>query len=90
MLLALTLAVGLPLVHANAKKSAALVPPPSSPWGCLPIRAISTGSSAAWSMVFLGRSSPSPQAHKWVFLLLVVVISAELVHLMMHYVFQTH
>jgi uncharacterized protein len=36
------------------------------------------------------RLATSPQARKWVFLLLVVVISAELVHLAMHYIFQTH
>ena len=36
------------------------------------------------------RLAASPQARKWVFLLLVVVISLELVHLVMHYVFKTH
>jgi hypothetical protein len=32
----------------------------------------------------------SSQARKWVFLLLVVVITAELVQLTIHYVFKTH
>jgi hypothetical protein len=32
----------------------------------------------------------SPQARKWVFWLLVLVICAELVHLIIHYVFKTH
>jgi hypothetical protein len=32
----------------------------------------------------------SPQARKWVFVLLVVVLTAELVHLTIHYVFKTH
>jgi hypothetical protein len=36
------------------------------------------------------RLATSPQARKWVFWLLVVVISAELVHLTVHYVFKTH
>jgi hypothetical protein len=36
------------------------------------------------------RLATSPQARKWVFLLLVVVISAELARLAMHYIFQTH
>ena len=35
------------------------------------------------------RLATSPQARKWVFLLLVVVISAELVHLVLHYAFKT-
>jgi hypothetical protein len=37
---------------------------------------------AQWAM--------SPQARKWVFWLLVLVICAELVHLIIHYVFKTH
>jgi hypothetical protein len=32
----------------------------------------------------------SLQGRKWVFWLLVIVISAELVHLTVHYVFKTH
>ena len=39
--------------------------------------------------IFGARLAMSPQARKWVFLLLVVVISAELVHLAIHYVFKT-
>jgi uncharacterized membrane protein YfcA len=36
------------------------------------------------------RLASAPQARKWVFRLLVIVIVAELVHLTMHYVFETH
>jgi hypothetical protein len=39
--------------------------------------------------IFGARLATSPQARKWVFLLLAVVISAELVHLAIHYVFKT-
>ncbi|HEU4377104.1 MAG TPA: sulfite exporter TauE/SafE family protein [Hyphomicrobiaceae bacterium] len=56
MLLALTLVVGLPLVNANAIKSAALVPTPSWRWPYSPIRATSTGPSVrSW----LSEASPA-------------------------------
>ncbi len=97
MLLALTLVVGLPLIHANAIKSAALVPTTviamlvfaykgNVDW---PLGAIMGAGSIAGA-VLGARLATSPQARKWVFLLLVVVISLELVHLAMHYVFKTH
>jgi len=40
--------------------------------------------------VLAARLATSAQARRWVFLLLVFVISAELVHLVLHYVFKTH
>jgi len=97
MLLALTLVVGLPLIHANAIKSAALVPTTviamlvfaykgNVDWTLGAIM----GAGSIAGAVLGARLATSPQARKWVFLLLVVVISLELVHLAMHYVFKTH
>jgi hypothetical protein len=46
---------------------------------------------SAVSLPILGaRLATSLQARKWVFRLLVIVLSAELVHLTVHYVFKTH
>jgi uncharacterized membrane protein YfcA len=92
----LLLAVGLPLVHANAIKSAALVPTTvvamvvfafkgNVDWTLGAVMGV--GSVAGG--ILGARLATSPQARKWVFLLLVVVISAELVHLVLHYVFKT-
>jgi uncharacterized membrane protein YfcA len=97
LLLALTLSVGLHLVPANAIKSAVLVPTTlvamivfawkgDIDWT---VGAIMGAGSivGAW----LGaRLATSPQAKRYVFWLLVAVISAELVHLAWHYAFQTH
>ena len=97
LLLALTLAVGLHLTPANAIKSAVLVPTTlvamilfaykgSVDWT---IGAIMGGGSVVGG--WLGaRLATSPAAKKYVFYLLVFVISAELVHLAWHYLFQTH
>jgi uncharacterized membrane protein YfcA len=97
MLLALTLAVGLSLTPANAIKSAVLVPTTlvamvlfaykgSVDWT---IGAIMGGGSVLGA--FLGaRLATAPGARKYVFYLLVLVISAELVHLCLHYFFRTH
>jgi uncharacterized protein len=96
LLLALTLAVGLPLVHANAIKSAALVPTTVVAMVVFAVKGnvdwtlgavMGVGSVAGG--ILGARLATSPQARKWVFLLLVVVISAELVHLALHYVFKT-
>lgn len=97
MLLALTLSVGLALTAANAIKSAVLVPTTliamlvfaykgDIDWAIGVI--MSVGSVVgAW----LGaRVATSPGAKKSVYYLLVVVISAELVHLSWHYFFHTH
>jgi uncharacterized membrane protein YfcA len=97
LLLALTLAVGLSLVPANAIKSAVLVPTTlvamivfaykgNIDWTIGAIMGV--GSVAgAW----LGaRLATSPNAKRHVFRLLVAVISAELVNLSWHYLFRTH
>jgi uncharacterized membrane protein YfcA len=97
MLLALTLAVGLSLTPANAIKSAVLVPTTlvamvlfaykgSVDWTVGAIMGV--GSVAgAW----LGaRLATSPGAKKYVFYLLVVVITAELANLGWHFFFHTH
>jgi uncharacterized membrane protein YfcA len=97
LLLALTLAVGLPLVQANAVKSAVVVPVTviamlvfafkgSIDWT---VGAVMGAGSIAGG-VLGARLATSLQGRKWVFWLLVVVISAELVHLTVHYVFKTH
>ena len=95
MLLALTLAVGLSLTPANAIKSAVLVPTTlvamivfaykgSVDWTIGSIMGVGS-IVGAW----LGaRLAASPAAKKYVFPLL-VVISAELVHLGWHYFFKT-
>jgi uncharacterized membrane protein YfcA len=97
MLLALTLAVGLSLTPANAIKSAVLVPTTlvamivfaykgSVDWT---IGAIMGAGSVAGA--YLGaRLATAPAAKKYVFYLLVLVISAELVNLSWHYFFKTH
>ena len=97
LLLALTLVVGLPLIHANAVKNATLVPTTviamivfalkgNVDWTLGAIMGI--GSVAGG--ILGARLATSTQARRWVFLLLVFVISAELVHLVLHYVFKTH
>jgi uncharacterized membrane protein YfcA len=97
MLLALTLAVGLSLTPANAIKSAVLVPTTlvamivfaykgNVDWT---IGAIMGAGSVVGA--YLGaRLATAPAAKKYVFYLLVVVISAELVNLSWHYFFHTH
>jgi uncharacterized membrane protein YfcA len=97
MLLALTLAVGLSLTPANAIKSAVLVPTTlvamivfaykgSVDWT---IGAIMGAGSVAGAYVG-ARLATAPAAKKYVFYILVVVISAELVNLCWHYFFKTH
>lgn len=97
LLLALTLVVGLPLIQANAIKSAALVPVTLVAMGVFAVKGnvdwtlgavLGVGSVAGG---LLGASlATSPHARKWVFRLLVIVILAELMHLTMHYVMKTH
>jgi uncharacterized protein len=96
LLLALTLVVGLPLIPANAIKSATLVPST-----IVAMIVFASKGNIDWTLgavmgvgsiaggIFGARLATSPQARQWVFLLLVVVISAELVHLAIHYVFKT-
>lgn len=96
LLLALTLVVGLPLIAANAIKSATLVPTTivamivfaykgNINWTLGAVMGV--GSIAGG--ILGARLATSHHARKSVFLLLVVVISAELVHLAIHYVFKT-
>lgn len=97
MLLALTLAVGLSLTPANAIKSAVLVPTTLIAMIVFAYRgeinwtlgAIMGVGSVAGGMLG-ARLATSPRAKRYVFALLVVVISAELVHLILHYTLQTH
>jgi len=97
MLLALTLVVGLPLVNANAIKSAALVPTTLVALAVFAFKGnidwtlgavMGVGSIAGG--ILGARLAASPAARTWVFRLLVIVICAELVHLTVHYVLQTH
>ena len=96
MLLALTIVVGLPLANANAVKSAALVP------GTLIAMAVfAYKGNIDWTLgaimgvgsiaggILGAKLTTSPQARRWIFWLLVVVIGGELIHLFIHYVFKT-
>jgi uncharacterized membrane protein YfcA len=97
LLLALTLIVGLPLIQANAIKSALLIPST-----IIAMLVFGYKGNLNWTLgavmgagsiaggVLGARLAMSSQARKWVFLLLVVVITAELVQLTIHYVFKTH
>ncbi len=96
LLLALTLAVGLPLVHANAVKTFALVPT-----GLLAVVIFAAKGLVDWEVgavmavtavaggILGAKLTMSPAARTWVFRLLVLVILGELVHLTIHYVFET-
>jgi hypothetical protein len=97
LLLALTLLVGLDLTRANAVKSAVLVPVTIVAIGIFAWRAEIDWTLAA--LLGLGsvaggmlgaRLATSPGAKRHVYRLLVLVISAELVHLAWHYLFETH
>lgn len=97
LLLALTLMVGLNLVHANAIKSVVIAAATA-----MALLVFSYKGQVDWTLgAFLGvggliggilgaKISMSPNAKRYVFALLVVVISAELMHLFWHYVFETH
>jgi uncharacterized protein len=93
LLLALTLVVGLPLIPANAIKSATLVPSTIVAIIVFAYKGKTLGAvmgvGSIAGGIFGARLATSPQARKWVFLLLAVVISAELVDLAIHYVFKT-
>ena len=97
MLLALTLVVGLPLVQANAIKSATLVPAT-----LVAMVVFAYHGDVNWTLgAVMGagsiagglhgaRLAASPAARVWVFRLLVVVICGELLHLGIHYAMGTH
>lgn len=97
LLLALTLMVGLTLAPANAIKSVALIPVTvvamlvfaqkgHIDWA---LGAIFGAGSIAGGILG-ARLSLSPDAKQWIFRILVVVIGAELLHLVVHYAFDTH
>jgi uncharacterized protein len=93
----LTLIVGLSLIQANAIKSALLIPST-----IIAMLVFGYKGNLNWTLgammgagsiaggVLGARLAMSLQARKWVFILLVVVITAELVQLTIHYVFKTH
>lgn len=97
MLLALVLAVGLPLVQANAVKIVVAIPMTvialavftykgSVDWGMGAV--MSAGSIVGG---YLGaRFATSPAGRKGVFYILVTILLAELVHLTLHYGFHTY
>jgi uncharacterized protein len=97
LLLALTLIVGLSLIQANAIKSALLIPST-----IIAMLVFGYKGNLNWTLgammgagsiaggVLGARLAMSLQARRWVFILLVVVITAELVQLTIHYVFKTH
>lgn len=96
LLLALTLVVGLPLVHANAVKSAVLIPVTAVALAVFAWKGHidwTVGAAMAVGSVAGGligaKLATSPQARVWIFRLLVAVILAELAHLVFHYVFET-
>jgi uncharacterized membrane protein YfcA len=96
MLLALTLAVGLPLIPANAVKSATLVPVT-----IIAMAVFAYKGHIDWTMgavmgvgsivggLLGAKLASSPGARRWIFWLLVIVIGGELIHLIVHYVFDT-
>jgi uncharacterized protein len=97
LLLALTLMLGLPLINANAIKSALLVPTTVIAMAVFAYEGhlnitlgivMGTGSMAGG---LLGaRLAISPVGNVWIYRLLVTVILLELVHLAVHFVFRTH
>jgi uncharacterized protein len=97
LLLALTLLVGLGLTQANAVKTAILIPTT-----LIAMAVFAWKGDISWTLgavmgagslvggILGARLASSPRAKKAVFHLLVVVISAELLHLAWHYLFETH
>jgi uncharacterized membrane protein YfcA len=84
-------------VHANAIKSAALVPTTLVAMAVFAFKGnidwtlgavMGVGSIAGG--ILGAKLAASPAARTWVFRLLVIVICAELVHLTVHYVLKTH
>jgi uncharacterized protein len=96
LLLALTIAVGLPLVQANAVKTFALVPTSllalvifaAKDLVDWKVGAVMAVTSVAGGMLGV-KLTMSLAAQTWIFRLLVLVILGELVHLTIHYVFET-
>jgi len=96
LLLALTLIVGLPLVRANAVKSAVLIPVSAIAIAVFTWRghidwtvgAVMAAGSIAGGLIG-AKLATSPAARVWIFRLLVAVILAELAHLVFHYFLET-
>jgi len=97
LLLALTLVIGLSLGQANAVKTALLAPTTAVSmlvfwyrgdihWGL----GMLMGLGAIAGGLLGARLAIGPQARKYVFPLLAVVLVAEVVHLGWHYFFETH
>ncbi len=96
LLLALVLAVHMPLVEANALKTLALIPTTA-----VALAVFAADGVVDWGMgavmgaggfaggVLGARLAASSFARTWVFRLLVIVIIGELVQLAIHYVFNT-
>jgi uncharacterized membrane protein YfcA len=92
MLLALVLVVGLPLVHANALKTALLIPSAVVAMAVFAykgnvdwtIGAVMAAGSIAGGLLG-AKFAASERSRKWVFRLLVVVIVGELIHLGVQY-----
>jgi uncharacterized membrane protein YfcA len=92
LLLALVLAVGAPLLGANAIKSVALVPTSLAALALFAMKgdldwtlgAVMAAGSIAGGLLGV-RLAVSDGARRWIFRLLVLVILAELVHLGVHY-----
>jgi len=96
LLLALVLAIGLPLVQANAIKSLALVPTALVALAVFAWQGHidwSIGAAMAVGSVVGGllgaRLATAPQARRWIFALLILVMGGELIHLVVHYLFET-
>jgi hypothetical protein len=94
--LALVLVVGLPLVKANALKSAVLIPTAVVALAVFALKgnldwtigAVMAVGSVAGGLIG-ARWAAAAGGRAWVFRILVLVIGAELVHLVRHYVFRT-
>lgn len=92
LLLALVLTIGLPLLTANAIKSFALVPTALVALGLFAWKGVvdwEIGAALALGAIAGGlmgaRLAASPSAKRYIFILLVLVMLGELVHLAVHY-----
>jgi uncharacterized membrane protein YfcA len=97
LLLGLTLLLGLPLIPANAIKSALIVPTTLVAMGLFAYEGhldmtlgLVMGAGSMAGGLFGARLAISPVGRIWIVRLLVTVILLELVHLTIHYVFHTH
>jgi uncharacterized membrane protein YfcA len=96
LLLALVLAIGLPLLSANAVKSFALVPTALVALALFAWKGVidweiglALGLGSVVGGLLGAKLSAAPNAKRYIYALLVVVIGGEIVHLAIHYVFET-